>query len=106
MIELPITIAEVSDCAYQCYRAGAGAIHAHVRDQAGKHILDIGLYEECIAEIKRKAPHIMIQITSEAVGHGGKIRVGFENNFINQDGSIATDNQTRVAEMKKIITQD
>lgn len=32
-------------------------------------------------------------------GAGGKLRVGFENNWIQQDGSIAPDNAARVAEV-------
>ena len=36
--------------------------------------------------------------------HGGKIRVGFENNFYNQDGTLASSNAERVAEIYKLIS--
>ncbi len=36
---------------------------------------------------------------SHAAKMGGKTRVGFENNLLNMDGSIATDNAERVAEI-------
>jgi uncharacterized protein (DUF849 family) len=65
---LPVTIAEIAACARQCFAAGAGAIHAHVRDAGGVHVLDAGLYRELIGEIGRSAPGMTVQITTEAVG--------------------------------------
>lgn len=65
---LPITIAEIVDCAVQCYAAGATGIHAHVRDKSGQHVLDVGLYAELIAELNRVVPDMQIQITTEAIG--------------------------------------
>ena len=35
---------------------------------------------------------------------GGKIRVGFENNFYNRDGTLASSNAERVAELYKLIS--
>jgi len=35
--------------------------------------------------------------------NGGKVRVGFENNFFNQDGTLASSNAERVAEVSKLI---
>jgi uncharacterized protein (DUF849 family) len=35
----------------------------------------------------------------EAMRHGGKTRIGFENNRLNADGSVATNNAERVAEL-------
>ena len=35
----------------------------------------------------------------EAMRHGGKARIGFENNRMNADGSVAADNAERVAEL-------
>jgi uncharacterized protein (DUF849 family) len=35
--------------------------------------------------------------------HGGKVRVGFENNFYNQNGTVASSNAERVAEVSKLI---
>jgi len=64
---LPITVGEVVEQATHCFEAGAGALHAHVRDAHGKHILDAGLYSELIAEMSIKVPGMAIQITTEAV---------------------------------------
>jgi 3-keto-5-aminohexanoate cleavage enzyme len=66
---IPMTIAETARCAAACFEAGAGAIHAHLRDAEGIHILDAGLYRELIDAIRREAgPEMVVQVTSEAVG--------------------------------------
>jgi len=52
----------------QCHAAGATVLHAHVRGSDDEHLLDTGLYQELIAEMKRQAPTMLVQITTEAVG--------------------------------------
>lgn len=65
---LPISIEEVIESAKQCFVAGAGALHAHVRDEEGQHILDAGLYKELLGEAFVQIPQMQVQITTEAVG--------------------------------------
>lgn len=66
---LPVTIADTVETAVACHRAGAGAIHLHVRDGEGRHSLDPGLYKEAIAAVtEATGGELFIQITSEAVG--------------------------------------
>jgi len=65
---LPVTMIEIVATALACHAAGAGAIHAHVRDHEGRHVLDAGLYGELIAELARAAPAMIVQITTEAAG--------------------------------------
>ncbi len=65
---LPITIDEITQEAVRCHKAGAAIIHAHVRDEDGAHVLDVGLYHELIDEIELKCPGLLVQITTEAVG--------------------------------------
>ena len=65
---MPITIAETVETAVACHAAGAGAIHAHLRDKDGQHWLDAGAYAELIAEIGRAVPDLPVQITTEAAG--------------------------------------
>jgi uncharacterized protein (DUF849 family) len=65
---LPITVAEVVDCALACHAVGADGLHAHVRDASGAHVLDAGLYAELLAELTRRAPTLFVQVTTEAVG--------------------------------------
>ncbi|WP_417687216.1 3-keto-5-aminohexanoate cleavage protein [Roseibium sp.] len=65
---LPVTIGETVETAAACHAAGAGGIHAHVRDETGAHVLDAGLYRELLSEMKDKVPQMAVQITTEAVG--------------------------------------
>jgi len=65
---LPISIEEIVEAAEACWKAGAGAIHAHVRDEAGGHTLDAGLYGELITALASRVPQMAIQISTEAVG--------------------------------------
>ena len=66
--KVPVTIAETVAVAAACFEAGAGGLHAHVRDAEGAHVLDAGLYTELLAEMARVVPDMMAQITTEAVG--------------------------------------
>ncbi len=65
---LPVSIEETASEAASCYAVGASALHAHVRGANDEHLLDAGLYHELIAEVCRRAPGMLVQITSEAVG--------------------------------------
>lgn len=66
---LPLTARELARTAAECLDAGAAMIHAHVRDAAGKHLLDADAYREAITAIKSEVgDRLVIQITTEAVG--------------------------------------
>ena len=65
---LPVTVAQVVETAVACHAAGAGALHAHVRDNNGQHVLDAGLYRELMAELAAQVPDMAVQITTEAAG--------------------------------------
>ena len=65
---LPVSIEATVSEAAACHAAGASALHAHVRGSNDEHVLDAGLYRELIAEMTRRVPGMLIQITSEAVG--------------------------------------
>ena len=65
---LPITIAELVTDAIACQQAGAKAIHAHVRDESGRHTLDIGLYRELMQEMNIAVPDMLVQLTTESAG--------------------------------------
>ena len=66
--EVPLTIQETVEVAKKSYEAGAGAIHLHVRDENGEHVLDAGLYKEALNELENEVPKMHIQVTTEAVG--------------------------------------
>ena len=65
---LPITVTETVEAAKACFDAGADALHAHVRDREGKHVLDAHLYQDLIAVMAEQVPDMLVQITTEAVG--------------------------------------
>ncbi|PYG31024.1 3-keto-5-aminohexanoate cleavage protein [Pelagimonas varians] len=65
---LPVSIGELVSDARQCFAAGAGGLHAHVRDASGAHVLDAGLYHELLSEMAAQIPKMLVQITTEAVG--------------------------------------
>lgn len=66
---IPLTAAEIGREAARCRDAGAAMIHLHVRDAAGRHSLDVALYREALAAVRREAgPAMIAQVTTEAVG--------------------------------------
>lgn len=66
---LPMTPAELGDCAKACLDAGAAMIHLHVRKADGTHSLEVPDYEAGIAAVKRAVgDELVLQVTTEAVG--------------------------------------
>lgn len=65
---LPMAPDEIATTAAACFAAGAGAIHLHVRDAEGRHVLDADLYRRAIALIAAAVPDMTVQVTTEAVG--------------------------------------
>lgn len=65
---VPTSIAEIVTETVACANLGADALHLHVRDQAGRHSLDPGLYTEALAALARTLPGFPVQITTEAGG--------------------------------------
>ncbi len=65
---LPVTVAETIAEAKACHAAGASILHAHVRDDDGKHVLDAGLYRQLLDGLRRDVPNMLVQVTTEAVG--------------------------------------
>ena len=65
---LPVTNVEIAAAAQACFEAGAGALHLHVRDDAGRHSLDAGRYADAMAAVAEAAPAMAVQITTESGG--------------------------------------
>ncbi|WP_200911782.1 3-keto-5-aminohexanoate cleavage protein [Mesorhizobium sp. 1M-11] len=65
---LPVFPDEIAATAAACFSAGAGAIHLHVRNADGQHVLDEMLYTQVTRLINAAAPDMMVQVTTEAVG--------------------------------------
>ncbi|MCL2573965.1 MAG: 3-keto-5-aminohexanoate cleavage protein [Defluviitaleaceae bacterium] len=66
---VPYTVEEIGREALAAYEEGAAIIHLHVRHDDGTPTQDVARYAECIAEIKRLCPDVIIQpSTGGAVG--------------------------------------
>jgi uncharacterized protein (DUF849 family) len=66
---LPMTAEELAREAAESHAAGAAMIHLHIRDKAGKHLLDAEAYRATTAAIRREAgDDLIVQITTESVG--------------------------------------
>ena len=66
---VPYTVEEIGREAKSAYDAGASIIHLHVRNDDGTSTQDKGRFADCIAEIKRLCPDVIIQpSTGGAVG--------------------------------------
>ncbi|MFT5112511.1 MAG: 3-keto-5-aminohexanoate cleavage enzyme [Parasphingorhabdus sp.] len=65
---LPATIAETARAARSCMENGASMLHAHVRDDQLRHVLDAGLYSQLFDAVRTEAPGMLLQMTTEAVG--------------------------------------
>lgn len=66
---VPLTAIELAECAESLVDAGVSVLHLHVRDEAGRHVLDAGRYREAMAEIRRRVGDaLVLQVTTEAVG--------------------------------------
>ncbi len=66
---IPYTIKEIGNEAELAYIAGASIIHLHVRKDDGKPTQSIKRFKECIEEIKKRCPDVIIMpSTGGAVG--------------------------------------
>lgn len=65
---LPMSDEELVETAIACRDAGAGGIHLHLRDEAGRHVLDAARYRALLAALAEAVPGMFLQITTEAVG--------------------------------------
>ncbi|MEL0437336.1 3-keto-5-aminohexanoate cleavage protein [Phycobacter sp. K97] len=65
---LPVTLDDIVETAAACHAVGAGALHLHVRDGAGRHSLDTGRYREALQALGQVVPRMAVQITTESAG--------------------------------------
>ncbi|MDE2258799.1 MAG: 3-keto-5-aminohexanoate cleavage protein [Betaproteobacteria bacterium] len=65
--KVPLTAEALAVAAHSCLMAGASMIHLHVRNPAGRHILDTAAYQAATKAIRKAVgDELVIQITSEA----------------------------------------
>lgn len=73
---VPYTVEEIGREAEAAYKAGASIIHLHVRYDDGTPTQDRERFKECIDEIKKRCPDVIIQpSTGGAVGMSDEERL-------------------------------
>ncbi len=66
---LPLTPAELAQCAADCHAAGASLLHLHVRDAAGRHSLEPDDYRAALDAVRdRIGAAMVLQVTTEGGG--------------------------------------
>ena len=66
---IPLTPEELARDAKECLAAGASAMHVHVREADGHHLLDAAAYQDAISAIQEVVgDQLLLQVTSEAGG--------------------------------------
>jgi uncharacterized protein (DUF849 family) len=63
---LPVSAHELARDAVAVSTAGAGAVHVHVRDGAGRETLDPELVDDCVRVIRRACPTLPIGVSTGA----------------------------------------
>lgn len=70
---LPVTLAELTESARACERAGAAMIHVHIRDDEARPTLDLGRLKETVAAL-REETSLVIQLST-----GGAVSDPYED---------------------------
>ena len=65
---IPVTNAQIIETARACFAAGADGIHAHIRDDTERHLLDTAQYRDLVDGLHDAVPDMYVQVTSEAAG--------------------------------------
>ena len=74
---VPVTPQQIAQSALDCEKAGAGAVHIHVRDpETGLASMDGALYQETVARIRDSGSNLVINLTT---GPGGSLTPGDED---------------------------
>jgi len=63
---LPVTPTEIAADVNLCADAGAALFHVHARDYEQKPTLDITVYRRIVAAVKKKAPDVILQLSTGA----------------------------------------
>lgn len=61
---IPLTPKEIAEDVYECWQAGAGIAHLHMRDDAGKGTMDKEKFGETLARIREKKCDIVVNMTT------------------------------------------
>jgi len=61
---IPLTPGEIAEDVFECWQAGAGVAHLHMRDDAGKGTMDKEKFRETVTLIREKCDIVLNLTTS------------------------------------------
>ena len=89
--EVPITVAEIVKTGKACFDSGADAIHFHMRDKNGKHVL-----------YKRTPSCGCIKFNNQVIESQIKLAGGFKSGWCELDNYWVLDTNQKSNELKKL----
>jgi uncharacterized protein (DUF849 family) len=100
---LPITPQDIASSALAAADAGAAVVHIHVRDpQSGAPSMDLALYRETAAAIRKANPQLIINLTT---GPGGRFVPSEEDPKVAAAGTTLLPPAARVAHIAELRPQ-
>jgi len=101
--DLPITPEQIARSATEAAKAGAAAVHIHVRDPAtGAPARDPALYREVVERIREKDSDVILNLTA---GMGGDLIVGEEDPAIPGEGTDFVTPLERLAHVEALLPE-
>jgi uncharacterized protein (DUF849 family) len=97
---LPITPEQIADACLGAAEAGAAIAHIHVRDPAsGAPSMEIELYEDVVARIRKKNTQLILNITT---GPGGRFVPSYDEPRVAAAGTTLMNPEKRVAHIERL----
>ena len=97
---LPITPEQIADACLGAAEAGAAIAHIHVRDPAsGAPSMEIELYEDVVAGIRKKNTQLILNITT---GPGGRFVPSHDEPRVAAAGTTLMNPEKRVAHIERL----
>jgi uncharacterized protein (DUF849 family) len=97
---LPITPEQIADACLGAAEAGAAIAHIHVRDPAsGAPSMEIELYEDVVARIRKKNTQLILNITT---GPGGRFVPSHDEPRVAAAGTTLMNPEKRVAHIERL----
>lgn len=102
---VPVTPAQIADAAIEATRAGAAAVHVHVRDpETGKGARDPKLFREVVDRIRSSGVDVVINLTA---GMGGDLVLGQDESPLppNPSGTDMAGASERLAHVEELLPE-
>ena len=97
---LPITPEQIADACLGAAEAGAAIAHIHVRDpETGAPSMEIELYEDVVARIRKKNSQLILNITT---GPGGRFVPSHDEPRVAAPGTTLMNPEKRVAHIERL----